>query len=287
MEMIVQNLVDNYLANSGKMIRPQLISLFGDIFRLSSKEVTLISRAAEMIHNASLIHDDVIDEAKLRRGKKALNQIVSNSQAVLAGDFLLAKVIAELVDARQFGILKTLAETLQSIVEGEFLQDELKNKPVVSQEELFEVAAKKTGALLSWCCSATAIVAQKDPETVQKCSSIGLKLGMVFQLIDDNLDYSDETGKDFGKDLKEGLINTTTMNLITLYPELYYPVYQLRKVQFSQVPWTSEQMANAQRRTQILAEGIMEEVREILQSLEGNDTSTISLFMDYLISRHK
>lgn len=287
MEMIVQNLVDNYLANSGKMIRPQLISLFGDIFRLSSKEVALISKAAEMIHNASLIHDDVIDEAQLRRGKKALNQIVSNSQAVLAGDFLLAKVISELVDARQFGILKTLAETLQSIVEGEFLQDDLKNKTVISQEELFEVAAKKTGALLAWCCSATAIVAQKDPEIVQKCSSIGLKLGMVFQLIDDNLDYSDETGKDFGKDLKEGLINMTTMNLITLYPELYYPVYQLRKIQFSQVPWSSEQMANAQRHTQIQAEEIMEEVREILQSLDGTDTSSISLFMEYLISRHK
>jgi geranylgeranyl pyrophosphate synthase len=287
MEMIVQNLVDNYLAKSGKMIRPQLISLFGEIFSLAQKDIELISRAAEMIHNASLIHDDVIDEAKLRRGEKALNQIVSNSRAVLAGDFLLAKVIAELVESHQFGILKTLAETLQSIVEGEFLQDELKTKEIIGFEELNEVAEKKTGALLSWCCSAAAIVAQKDPETITKCRSIGLKLGVVFQLIDDNLDYSPETGKDYAKDLKEGLINYTTLQLITQNPELYYPVHQLRKTQFTQVPWTEEQLREAQKMTQKKSEMIIEEVRDILNSLQGADTSALFMFMNYLISRHK
>ena len=285
--MIVQDLVDSYLANTGKMIRPQLISLFGDIFGLTSKEVELISRSAEMIHNASLIHDDVIDEAKTRRGEKSLNQIVSNSRAVLAGDFLLAKVIAELVEARQFGILKTLAETLQSIVEGEFLQDDLKTKETISFEELNTVAEKKTGALLAWCCSAAAIVAQKDSDTVAKCYSVGLKLGVVFQLIDDNLDYSLETGKDFGKDLKEGLINYTTLQLITKNPELYYPVHQMRKTSFTQVPWTPEQLDEAQKMTQEKSEVIIEEVRDILSSLQGADTSSLIHFMNYLVSRHK
>lgn len=287
METIVQNLVNNYLANSGKMIRPQIISLFGEIFNLTNNEIDLISRAAEMIHNASLIHDDVIDEAQTRRGGKSLNQIVSNSRAVLAGDYLLAKVIAELVDSHQFDILKTLSEAIQNIVEGEFLQDDLKNKESISFYELNEVAEKKTGALLAWCCSAAAIVARKDSETVSKCHSVGLKLGVVFQLIDDNLDYSQETGKDYGKDLKEGLINYTTLMLITLYPELYYPVHQLRKTQFTQVPWTHEQLLEAQKMTQKKSEEIIEEVHDILNSLPSTDTSNLLHFMNYLVSRHK
>jgi heptaprenyl diphosphate synthase len=196
-------------------------------------------------------------------------------------------VIAELVEVRQYGILKTLAETLQTIVEGEFLQDYLKTKETISFEELNEVAEKKTGALLAWCCSATAVVAQKDPETILKCHRIGLKLGVVFQHIDDNLDYSQETGKDYGKDLKEGLINFTTLQLITLNPELFYPVYQLRKTQFTQVPWTTEQLQVAQKVTQDKSEEIMNEVRDLLNSIEGADISALEYFMNYLLSRHK
>ncbi len=287
MEMLVQNLIDSYMANTGKMIRPQLIKLFGDIFQLSNKDTLLISRAAEMIHNASLIHDDVIDEAETRRGQKALNQLVSNSKAVLAGDFLLAKVIAELVESHQFGILKTLAETLQNIVEGEFLQDELKSKEVITFDELREVAEKKTGALLAWCCSAAAIVANKDPTTIETCRKIGLNLGRIFQLIDDNLDYSEETGKDFAKDLKEGLINTTTLKLITLYPELYYPVHQLRKSHFQQVPWSNQQMDEAKLQIQNQAESIMADIGILLGSLKDADTTALSQLMGFLITRQK
>jgi geranylgeranyl pyrophosphate synthase len=287
MDMSVESLLNNYLGNAGKLIRPQLINLFGEVFHLEQEDITMISRAAEMIHNASLIHDDVIDEAKTRRGKKSLNKIVTNSQAVLAGDFLLARVIGELVEARQFEILRTLARTLQTIVEGEFLQDGLKSKEFITMNDLKEVAEKKTGALLAWCCSAAAIVAGKDQNTISKCEAIGRKMGQVFQLIDDNLDYSQETGKEFGKDLKEGLINTTTLQMITLYPELYYPVYQLRGTFFHQVPWSPEQLLQAQKAIESKAEEILEEVRGILDSLEETNTSSILYFMNLLIGRTK
>lgn len=276
--MIVKQLVDKYSSSSGKLIREQLVSYFGDMFHLSDKDKTLIARAAEMIHNASAIHDDVVDEVKMAKSKKSSTQTFSNSKSVLSGDFLLAKVIAELVKAKQFEILKTLAETLQTLVEGEFLQETLKRKEDVTFTELNLLAEKKTGALLAWCCAAAAIVAKKDPETIQKCSDIGLKLGVIFELIDGS--------EALAKDLKEGFINSTTLHLMNLYPQLYYPIHQLKMKAFSQAPWTQDQLKVAQRKTLLLAEKLMAEMKHNLKSLDHGDSSVLFEFIEFQITRH-
>jgi len=264
---IVQNIVNDHLTIPGKYIRPRIIQLFGSLFNLPENDQILISRAAEMIHTASLIHDDVVDEAELRRGQKTLNQKTTNARAVLAGDFLLARVISELVTAKKYDILKTISEALEDIVEGEFMQDKLKRNGTVSKAELIEVSKKKTGALLGWCSSAVAVVTNQKKEIQDKCYIFGEKIGIGFQMIDDNLDYSDKSGKDQNKDLKDGLINFTTMNLLKCYPELYYSIHQMRGTDFTETPWNWEQVEVAKNETVQEVQVILDEAKNILLEL--------------------
>jgi len=263
----VHKVLNDYIANPGKMIRPQLIHLFGKIFNIHSKDQILLSRAAEMIHTASLIHDDVVDDADLRRGMPALNRIKNNSLAVLAGDFLLARVIVEMVEAQHFEALKTLSQALEEIVEGEFLQSELKKTGTTTRNQLIEVSKRKTGALLAWSCSAVAQCSRANHEIIKLAHEFGIYIGIAFQLIDDNLDYSIDSGKDYAKDLKEGLINFTTLNLIRLHPELYYSVYQLRGTEFDQNPWTMDQINSAKEETKKEAHLYLDKSKEILTQI--------------------
>lgn len=285
MEADVDKIISNYLKIPGKMIRPKMTEFFGKNFGIPQKDIDTISRAAEMIHNASLIHDDVIDKALTRRGNKTLNQILSNSQAVLAGDFLLAKVIGEVVDSGHYSILKTLARSLEEIVEGEFLQDKMKETGTSEHEQLALVASKKTGSLIGWSCSAPAQVAGQPDEVVAKCRLIGQQLGVAFQMIDDCLDYSTNTGKDYAKDLKDGLINYATLELITMYPELYYTVHQIRNKEFDDSPWTDKQIQNAVLSVQKKAKCLVEETKELVRSLDGKKTKDIENFIDLLQER--
>ncbi len=263
----VQEVINSHLSHSGKMMRPKIIEIFGLIFNLEKEKQYLIARSAELIHTASLIHDDVVDEADTRRGELTLHKKTTNSRAVLAGDFLLARVISELVSAGEYEILRTISEALEDIVEGEFLQDQLKIKGTNSKEELIEVSRKKTGALLAWCCSSVAQVAGAQENIVKKCHLFGEKIGVAFQMIDDNLDFSSVSGKDKHKDLQDGLINFTTLNLLKRYPELYYVVHQMRGSQFSDGPWSSKQIEEAQNDTKEEVDFILNEAKELFAEI--------------------
>lgn len=263
----VHNLLNQHLQHTGKMFRPQLTQVLGKLLKVPDETLYRISWASELIHNASLIHDDVVDNALTRREKPTLNAQLPNSKAVLAGDYLLASVIAELVRQGEFSILKTLAETLEEIVEGEFEQDSLRSKAVITAEDIEAVARKKTGALIAWNCHSVAVQAGLSMESQLLCKDIGLTLGLAFQLIDDNLDYSRSSGKEYGKDLKEGLINFTTLNLIQIYPELYYSIYQVRGTNFTAPPWSEGQITEAIKLTSQRAGQLFDEVFNLLQQL--------------------
>ena len=269
----VQDIINSHLSATGKMMRPRLIEIFSRIFHIQDSDQLLIARSAEMIHTASLIHDDVVDEADTRRGQKTLHKKITNSKAVLAGDFLLARVIAELVSAGRYEILKTISQALEDIVEGEFLQDQIKKNGTNSKEELIEVSKKKTGALLAWCCSAVAEISKAPQETVSKCHSFGEKIGVAFQMIDDNLDFCDVTGKDKYNDLKDGLINFTTLNLLKKYPELYYTIHQIRGSSFVEVCWTQKQIAEAMEETKKEANLLLEEAKNIFLDITNSSNS--------------
>lgn len=274
---LVQGILNSYLSRPGKNIRPLLIRHFGKIFRIEESEIQLLCRAAELIHTASLIHDDVVDEASKRRGQTTLNVTQTNARAVLAGDYLLARVVGELVQAGQLAPLKGLSETLEDLVEGEFLQDDLKSRPNTTREDLMRVSSKKTGSLLGWCCSSVLLLKGVDQSIVQKAQSAGVLLGVIFQMVDDNLDYSLHSGKEYGKDLKEGLINFTTLNLITLYPELYYPVYSIKGKDFGEGPWSKEQIDAAISMTNQVASDKVTEVNQLLKELFTENSKILDL----------
>ncbi len=270
----VHDILNNHLSTPGKMIRPKLIQLFAQLFHIEQEKQYLISRSAELIHTASLIHDDVVDEADLRRGERTLHKKTSNSLAVLAGDFLLARVISELVAAGEFDILKTISEALEDIVEGEFLQDQLKKNGTNSKDELIEVSKKKTGALLAWCCSSVARISKAPEEIVQKCHLFGEKIGVAFQMIDDNLDFSETSGKDQNKDLKDGLINFTTLNLLKNYPELFYIVHQMRGTTCESIPWSETQIKTAQDETKNEVDIILHETKKLFSEIAESQTTS-------------
>ena len=141
-EAIVQEFINNHLQNFGKLVRPSLCQLFGSWLNVPNPKILSIAKAAEYIHSASLIHDDVVDMATTRRSHPTLNTKMTNARAVLAGDFLLAQVIRDLVDVKEFELLDRLAQVLKEMVEGEFLQDELKQKMDVTQNDLIKVSQK-------------------------------------------------------------------------------------------------------------------------------------------------
>jgi geranylgeranyl pyrophosphate synthase len=266
-ETRVYEILNNHLQIPGKLFRPNLTVKLGQFLKLAEEDCKHICWASELIHNASLIHDDVVDSAYMRRDKPTLNSFMSNSKAVLAGDYLLASVIAELVRLKQYEILKTLAETLEEIVAGEFEQDSLKQKAQVNWTDLEAVALKKTGALIAWNCHSVAYCSGLSIESQNICQQLGLKLGLAFQMIDDNLDYSRNSGKEYAKDLKEGLINFTTLNLIQLYPELYNGIYQIRGSNFETHPWTEPQIEDAKLKTVEKSGQLFEEIFQLLHQL--------------------
>ena len=261
---VVYKILNNHLESPGKLFRPKLTMQLGKLLKLGEENCRDICWASELIHNASLIHDDVVDNAFIRRDRPTLNSFMPNSKAVLAGDYLLASVIAELVRLEKYEILKTLAETLEEIVAGEFEQDELKLKAHVNWEDLESVALKKTGALIAWNCHSVAVTTGLSLESQEICKQLGFKLGLAFQLVDDNLDYSLTSGKEYAKDLKEGLINFTTLNLIQSYPELYYAIYQLRGTKFDNPPWTDNQIEDAKLKTFEKVTELFEETYHLL-----------------------
>lgn len=189
----------------GKQLRPTLLLLIAGAFGNMSDKAVRAALAVETLHITTLIHDDVVDESLLRRGKQTLNSIWGNKLAVLAGDYLYAKALNILVDIEDNEILKTISRVAQEMGEGELLQQENAREYNLTEEKYYEVIRKKTAVLFSACCKIGAIVGRADESDKQKMYEFGQCLGIAFQIQDDILDYSKglDTGKAYGNDIRE------------------------------------------------------------------------------------
>jgi octaprenyl-diphosphate synthase len=179
--------------------------MLGDITPASIR----LGAVVEFIHNATLVHDDIIDGADTRRGRPSANSAWGNPMTVLAGDWLYMQSFAVALGERNLDILSTLIEVTQKMVEGELLQLTLIGKSEASAEELLDIVERKTGWLFSGCMKLPGIVAGLDPISVSTLADIGRNLGMAFQLVDDLLDLTSTQatlGKPVGNDLKEGKV---------------------------------------------------------------------------------
>jgi geranylgeranyl pyrophosphate synthase len=217
--------IDDVLSKSvlkgGKRLRPLLTFLVAHLFKVDFKTVTPYARASELVHAASLSHDDVIDNATTRRGSPSINILASNKRAVLAGDYLLSSVIVDLSNAGNLELVKEMSLVIKDLSEGEWLQLDLIESKDYSRETIREIAEKKTSSVMSYCCLAPLVLQGADKTTIQLMRDFGRHLGLAFQLIDDTLDFSSHSEKDQELDLKNGIVNSVVFELLDASPDLF------------------------------------------------------------------
>lgn len=206
----LNNLYDD-LFSGGKGFRARLIKMVCDSMEIDSKTQALLAQTIEFIHNASLLHDDLVDRSHLRRGKPAAWHKYTPEYAVLAGDYLLARVMVNLSHYGNIHLVQYTAEMISDLLEGEWLQDSVVGDFFVSLEQLDRIHNLKTASLFKWCLRAPFIASQRyDKELHQTLDEMGTLLGQLFQRSDDLLDYDirNEEGKAILGDLKSGYLNS-------------------------------------------------------------------------------
>ncbi len=202
--------IGRYLIEAGgKRVRPALLLLTARMLGEVSPSTIRMAAVVELIHNATLVHDDVIDESDTRRGRPSANTRWGNPMTVLAGDWLYMQSFAVALREESFDVLTTLIDITQKMVEGELMQLEILGRSDVSAQELLDIAERKTAYLFSGCLRLPAILAGEDAVSVEKLTRIGMNMGMSFQLVDDLLDLTstpEAMGKPVASDLKEGKV---------------------------------------------------------------------------------
>ena len=209
--------IGEYLrAGGGKRIRPALLLLSSRLFNYQGRGAIRLGAVVEIIHTATLVHDDIIDEAQTRRGRPAANTQWGNSKCVLAGDWLYMQAFKVAVQERNFRILDTLIELTQQMVEGELLQME-KLGELISLAEHFDLIFRKTACLFSVCMRMGAILGGASPEQEESLAQYGRDLGMAFQIVDDVLDLTASEsilGKPVASDLREGKVTMAVIHAL-------------------------------------------------------------------------
>jgi len=209
--------IGEYLrGGGGKRIRPALLLLSSKLFNYQGRGAIKLGAVVEIIHTATLVHDDIIDEAKTRRGRPAANTQWGNSKCVLAGDWLYMQAFKVAVQERNFRILDALIELTQQMVEGELLQMEKLGK-LISLEEHFDLIYRKTACLFSVCMRLGAILGSATPEQEEQVAKYGRDLGMAFQIVDDVLDLTaseNVLGKPVASDLREGKVTMAVIHTL-------------------------------------------------------------------------
>lgn len=197
-----------HIMNSGgKRIRPQLAIITARMGGYTGMDAVKLSGAIECIHTATLLHDDVVDEADSRRGRPSANSVWSNEMCVLGGDFILAKAFSALTAIGNMRILEIVSRTTERLSEGELFQMANIGNLDLTEDEYLRVIIDKTAVLMEAACRGGAILGKLSPEGEEALAQFGFNLGIAFQMTDDVIDYRSDRetmGKDPGKDLEEG-----------------------------------------------------------------------------------
>ncbi len=202
------NQISHYIVSAGgKRIRPRLVLHFANALGFDGPERHELAAIVEFIHTATLLHDDVVDESSLRRGRQTANALFGNAASVLVGDFLYSRAFQMMVSVNRMRVLDVLADATNVIAEGEVLQLMNMHDPDLSVEDYLRVIRFKTAKLFEASARLGAVLADASPGLEDDCASFGRSLGTAFQLVDDLLDYEGATaelGKNVGDDLREG-----------------------------------------------------------------------------------
>src|SRR5438876_1742353 len=200
--------ISHYIIGAGgKRIRPRLVLLFAGALGFQGPERFELAAIVEFIHTATLLHDDVVDESSLRRGRQTANALFGNAASVLVGDFLYSRAFQMMVSINRMRVLEVLADATNVIAEGEVLQLMNMHDPDLAVDDYLRVIRYKTAKLFEASARLGAVISAASHDIEEACADYGRSLGTAFQLVDDLLDYQGETqelGKNVGDDLREG-----------------------------------------------------------------------------------
>jgi len=193
------------IKRKGKQMRPMFVFLSAKIFGEIDEKTYRAASMIELLHTATLVHDDVIDEANFRRGVFSINALWKNKIAVLVGDFLLSRGLLLAVKNKEFDLLEIMSRAVQQMSEGELLQIEKSRKLDINEEVYFNIIRQKTATLIAACCSSGAVSVGQKKEIVNKMNLFGEKAGIAFQIKDDLFDYTQSSliGKPTAIDIRE------------------------------------------------------------------------------------
>ncbi len=219
---LVDKIMTYILKSKGKKIRPILVLLCAKSVGKVNESTYRAASMIELLHTATLIHDDVVDDANIRRGFFSINALWKNKAAVLIGDYLLSKGLLLAVKNKEFALLKIISSCVEEMSVGELLQIEKSRKLDITEPIYFDIIRKKTAALISACCESGAISTAKDMELVKKMKLFGEKAGIAYQIKDDLLDYEKTSiiGKPSKTDIKEKKITLPLIYTLNKVNEL-------------------------------------------------------------------
>lgn len=228
---IIRRMGAHILGSGGKRLRPALHLLAARAVGCDDPKRLVLAAVFELIHTATLVHDDVIDEAEVRRGRPSLNASMGNTVTVLMGDYLYLKSVMLTLENRDLDILRVISSVTARMIEGELLQVVKNGDLDMTEDDYQDIARRKTAHLFAACCQTAAMMAGAPEETVRSLHTYGLALGMEFQLVDDLLDFTstEETlGKPVLSDFREGKMTMPLIHLLRQLPPAGRPALEKR-----------------------------------------------------------
>jgi octaprenyl-diphosphate synthase len=219
--VLVKQMGRHILGGGGKRVRPLLTMVASNLCGNAGPDAVLLAATVEFIHTASLLHDDVVDEADIRRGRETANNMWGNPVTVLVGDFLYSKALSQSVSVGIQKVVEVLSGTTTAMSEGEILQLLKLGDPATTEQEYLEIIERKTAVLMATSCRLAAIIAELGDAKDEALAGYGTDIGLAFQLMDDALDYTAEAeklGKALGKDLAEGKLTLPLIHLLQNCP---------------------------------------------------------------------
>lgn len=221
---LLNGIIDTYLTTKGKQIRPIIAILSAKFLGKVDVRVLYGAAALELLHNASLIHDDVVDETKKRRGKDTINSVWDNHIAVLVGDFFVSNALACAIKTGDLKVISTISDLGKELSTGELDQIDIAKHHAIDEENYYNIIRKKTASLFRSCVQVGGYAIDADPADIDKLSRFTELLGLCFQIKDDIFDYfkDDAIGKPTGNDLREGKVTLPLIYALhnTLSPRL-------------------------------------------------------------------
>ena len=294
--LLLNNVIDHIRQRNGKMMRPILVLLVSRLYGEVHPETLHAAVSLELLHTASLVHDDVVDESTERRGQLSVNAIFNNKVSVLVGDFLLATSLVAAGQTMSHGIINVIACLGQDLAEGEILQLSNVSNPKFSESVYFDVIRKKTAALFAACTKVGALSVGVDDEKVESARLFGEYIGICFQVKDDIFDYFEDAdiGKPTGNDMLEGKLTLPVLHVLNKAGEGWVKEIAGNVKRGSATP---EEIARLVEFTKAnggidYAFDVMDEYKEkalaILHSFPPSEVRTsLEVYLDYVVERKK